>query len=70
MYKALAPGAVPRYDTVLKVLCTLGVKLAFSTSYHRAEAGPLAHDGQVCNEHEPCRQQMIAKGLINVTEAM
>jgi probable addiction module antidote protein len=28
LYKALAPGAHPRYDTVLKVLHALGVKLA------------------------------------------
>jgi len=28
LYKALAPGAKPRYDTVLKVLNSLGVKLA------------------------------------------
>jgi len=27
LYKALAPGAKPRYDTVLKVLRALGVKL-------------------------------------------
>lgn len=27
LYKALAPGAKPRYDTVLKVLRGLGVKL-------------------------------------------
>jgi probable addiction module antidote protein len=27
LYKALAPGARPRYDTVLKVLHGLGVKL-------------------------------------------
>jgi probable addiction module antidote protein len=27
LYKALAPGARPRYDTVLKVLQSLGVKL-------------------------------------------
>jgi probable addiction module antidote protein len=27
LYKALAPGAMPRYDTVLKVLRALGVKL-------------------------------------------
>ena len=27
LYKALAPGAKPRYDTVLKVLQRLGVKL-------------------------------------------
>jgi len=28
LYKALAPGAKPRYDTVLKVLHGLGLKLA------------------------------------------
>ena len=27
LYKALAPGAKPRYDTVLKVLHSLGVRL-------------------------------------------
>lgn len=27
LYKALAPGARPRYDTVLKVLHSLGVRL-------------------------------------------
>lgn len=31
LYKALAPGAKPKYDTVLKVLRSLGVRLAVST---------------------------------------
>ena len=31
LYKALAPGAHPRYDTVLKVLHALGVKVAITT---------------------------------------
>ena len=30
LYKALAPGAKPRYDTVLKLLHALGVKLSAS----------------------------------------
>lgn len=30
LYKAFAPGAKPRYDTVLKVLHSLGVKLSVS----------------------------------------
>jgi len=30
LYKALAPGARPRYDTILKVLHALGVKLAIT----------------------------------------
>ena len=30
LYKAFAPGAKPRYDTVLKVLHSLGVKLNVS----------------------------------------
>jgi probable addiction module antidote protein len=28
LYKALAPGAKPRYDTVLKLLYALGVKIS------------------------------------------
>lgn len=27
LYKALAPGAKPRYDTILKLMSTFGVKL-------------------------------------------
>ena len=32
LYKALAPGAKPRYDTVIRVLRSLGVKLEVSPS--------------------------------------
>jgi probable addiction module antidote protein len=32
LYKALTPGAKPRYDTVLKVLHSLGVKLTVSAA--------------------------------------
>jgi probable addiction module antidote protein len=32
LYKAFAPGAKPRYDTVLKVLHSLGVKLTVSAA--------------------------------------
>ena len=32
LYKALAPGAKPRYETVLKVLQSLGVKLTVSAA--------------------------------------
>jgi probable addiction module antidote protein len=32
LYKALAPGAKPRYDTVLKVLQGLGVKISVSAA--------------------------------------
>jgi len=31
LYKALAPGAKPRYDTIIKVLHSLGVKLAITS---------------------------------------
>lgn len=31
LYKALSPGAKPRYDTLLKVLQSLGVKLTVTT---------------------------------------
>jgi probable addiction module antidote protein len=32
LYKALAPGATPRYDTVLKVLQCLGVKVVLKAA--------------------------------------
>jgi probable addiction module antidote protein len=32
LYKALTPGASPRFDTVLKVLQSLGVKLTVSAA--------------------------------------
>jgi len=32
LYKAMTPGAKPRYDTVLKVLHSLGVKLKVSAA--------------------------------------
>lgn len=32
LYKALAPGAKPRYDTILRVLQGLGVKVSISTT--------------------------------------
>lgn len=31
LYKALAPGAKPRYDTILKILRGLGVKVSVTT---------------------------------------
>ena len=36
LYKALTPGARPRYDTVLKVLHALGVKLQVHADAGRA----------------------------------
>jgi len=32
LYKALSPGAKPRYDTILKVLQSLGVKLSVTAA--------------------------------------
>ena len=32
LYKALAPGAKPRYDTMLRLLQSLGVKLSVSAA--------------------------------------
>jgi probable addiction module antidote protein len=32
LYKALAPGAKPRYDTMLKLLQSLGVKVSVSAA--------------------------------------
>jgi probable addiction module antidote protein len=32
LYKALSPGAKPRYDTILKVLQSLGVKVSVTAA--------------------------------------
>jgi probable addiction module antidote protein len=36
LYKALAPGAKPRYDTVLKVIRALGVELQMTPAPRKA----------------------------------
>jgi len=36
LYKALAPGAKPRYDTVLKLICALGVELHMTPVVQKA----------------------------------
>ncbi|MDA3925142.1 MAG: putative addiction module antidote protein [Kiritimatiellae bacterium] len=36
LYKALAPGAKPRFETVIKVLNVLGVNLTLSPAKHPA----------------------------------
>ena len=33
LYKAIAPGAKPRYDTMLKLLAALGVKLSATPAH-------------------------------------
>lgn len=38
LYKALAPGAKPRYDTILKVMKGFGVRLSASPSVRTASA--------------------------------
>jgi probable addiction module antidote protein len=38
LYKALAPGAKPRYDTILKVLHGLGIKLTVNVREHTEAA--------------------------------
>lgn len=35
LYKALAPGAKPRYDTVLKLIRALGMKLHATVAVHK-----------------------------------
>lgn len=38
LYKALAPGAKPRYDTVLKVIRALGVEIHASPTHHKIDS--------------------------------
>ena len=42
LYKALAPGAKPRYDTILKVVKALGVTLHAQATHASAPGLPLA----------------------------
>src|ERR1035437_6796881 len=39
LYKALTPGAKPRYDTMLKLLHALGVKLSASPTHSSSTCG-------------------------------
>ena len=41
LYKALTPGAKPRYDTVLKLLQVLGIKLVASPSSRQTTPPPV-----------------------------
>jgi probable addiction module antidote protein len=41
LYKALTPGAKPRYDTILKVLHSLGVKLTVAAEDYQPPLEPL-----------------------------
>lgn len=46
LYKALAPGAKPRYDTLLKVIQALGVNVTFSAAHppaHHVAEPPVAY---------------------------
>lgn len=38
LYKALKPGAKPRYDTIMKVIRSLNVKLSVESEVQRATA--------------------------------
>jgi probable addiction module antidote protein len=61
LYKALAPGAKPRYDTLLKVIQALGVNITFS-----AASAPVRHVAEpraAYNGAEPKKRPMAsAKG--------
>lgn len=41
LYKALTPGAKPRYDTMLKLLHALGVKLSASPVHSRISSNAM-----------------------------
>jgi len=53
LYKALAPGAKPRYDTLLKVIQALGVNITFSAASppaHRVAEPPTTYNSAVPNK--------------------
>jgi probable addiction module antidote protein len=53
LYKALAPGAKPRFETVMKVARALGVKLTAPTRLMRAAPSPASAKSV---EHTPMMQ--------------
>ena len=60
LYKALAPGAKPRYDTLLKVIQALGVNITFSAANppaHRVAESRAAYGSGV-----PSKRQGNTKG--------
>ena len=48
LYKALAPGAKPRFDTVMRVVHALGVQLIAQPSHAGPCEGPGLH--RVCQQ--------------------
>jgi len=58
LYKALTPGAKPRYDTMLKLLHALGVKLSASPSVHEQLAA-LHREAQLLIGADACRRRTI-----------
>lgn len=60
LYKALAPGAKPRYDTVLKLVHALGVNLA-AVPAHRPDLGLVKEsEGTYSNRTEPAKKRRVA----------
>jgi probable addiction module antidote protein len=59
LYKALAPGAKPRYDTVLKLVHALGVNLA-AVPAHGAGLGMVREAaGSYSNETESAKKRRV-----------
>lgn len=50
LYKALTPGAKPRYDTVLKIMHALGVKLTAAPARRMGRAKRPHHHSQDNND--------------------
>ena len=59
LYKALAPGAKPRYDTVLKLVHALGVNLA-AVPAHRPDLGLVKEaEGAYDNRTEAAKKRRV-----------
>ena len=59
LYKALAPGAKPRYDTVLKLVHALGVNLA-AVPVHGPGLGMVKEAGEVYdNNTAPAKKRRV-----------
>jgi probable addiction module antidote protein len=59
LYKALAPGAKPRYDTVLKLVHALGINLA-AVPVHRPDLGLVKEaEGAYGSGTEPAKKRRV-----------
>lgn len=62
LYKALKPGAQPRYDTVMKLIYALGVKVAFTAATPTRAGGVPTPTRATPPRRQPTEARAVANG--------